>query len=160
MTIQKGDKIPSVKLRRFGKDGIEETDIADYIKGRKVVVFGVPGAFTPTCSTKHLPSYIQNYDALREKGVSEIICVSVNDAHVMKHWGEAMKADGKVTMMPDGNGELTKALGLEMDGTQYGLGMRSRRFSMVVDNGVAVDVQVEKPAEYIVSSGDACLARM
>jgi peroxiredoxin len=157
MTIKTGDKIPSVKLKRIGSTGMEEIDIADYIKDKKVVIFGVPGAFTPTCAQKHLPSYINNADKIKARGIDEIICVAVNDPFVMKHWGETAGADRKVTMMPDGNGAFTKAIGLEMDGTGFGLGMRSKRYSMIVDHGTVKEVNVEASAgDMNVSGGDVC----
>ncbi len=158
MTIKTGDKIPSVKLKRIGGNGMEEIDIASYIKGKKVVIFGVPGAFTPTCAQKHLPSYVNNADKIKAKGVDEIICVAVNDPFVMKHWGETAGADGKVTMMPDGNATFTKAIGLEMDGSGFGLGTRSKRYSMVVDDGIVKELNVEASAgDMNVSGGEVCL---
>ncbi len=161
MTIKNGDKIPSVKLKRLGAGGMEEIDFAQYLAGKKAVVFAVPGAFTPTCSQKHLPSYVNNAEKIKAKGVDEIICIAVNDPFVMKHWGESAGASGKVTMIPDGNAELTRALGLDMDGSGYGLGTRSKRYSMVVDNGVVKDLQVEEKAgEMNVSGGDACMTRL
>ena len=161
MTIAVGDKIPSVKLKRLGAGGMEEIDTADYLKGKKAVIFAVPGAFTPTCAQKHLPSYVNNAAKIKAKGVDEIVCVSVNDPFVMKHWGETAGADGKVTMLPDGNGALTKALGLEMDGSGAGLGTRSKRYSMLVENGVVKELEVEeKASDMTVSGGEACLARL
>ena len=161
MTIKPGDKIPSVKLKRLGASGLEEVDIAEYIKGKKVVIFAVPGAFTPTCAQKHLPSYVQNADKIKAKGVNEIICVAVNDPFVMKHWGVTAGAEGKVTMMPDGNAAFTKAVGMEMDGSGFGLGLRSKRYSMIVENGAVTGLQVEaSPGDMNVSGGEACLAAL
>lgn len=161
MTIKPGDKIPSVKLKRLGANGMEEIDIAAYIKGKKVVIFGVPGAFTPTCAQKHLPSYVNNADKIKAKGVDEIICVAVNDPFVMKHWGESAGADGKVTMMPDGNAAFTKAIGLDMDGSGFGLGTRSKRYSMVVTDGTVKELNVEASAgDMNVSGGDVCLTHL
>ena len=161
MAIKAGEKIPSVKLKHLGEGGMEEVDIASYVKGKKVVIFGTPGAFTPTCAQKHLPSYINNADKIKSKGVQEIICVAVNDPFVMKHWGMTAGATGKVTMMPDGNAAFTKALGLEMDGTGFGLGLRSQRYSMIVDNGVIIGLQIEASASDMnVSGADICLAKL
>ena len=161
MAIKIGDKIPSVKLKRIGASGMEEIDIAAYIKGKKVVIFGVPGAFTPTCAQKHLPSYVSHADKIKAKGVDEIICVAVNDPFVMKHWGETAGASGKVTMMPDGNAAFTKAIGLEMDGSGFGLGTRSKRYSMVVDDGTVKELNVEASAgDMNVSGGDTCLIHL
>lgn len=161
MTIKTGDKLPSVTLKRLGANGMEDVDTAKYVAGRKVVIFATPGAFTPTCAQKHLPSYVDNAEKIKAAGIDEIICVSVNDPFVMKHWGEVAKADGKVTMMPDGNAAFTKALGLEMDGSGFGLGIRSKRYSMIVDNGVVTELEVEAaPGEMNVSGGEACLIRL
>jgi peroxiredoxin len=157
MAIKAGDPIPSVKLKHLTKDGMEEISTDEIFKGKTVVLFAVPGAFTPTCSAKHLPSFIDNAQALKAKGVQAIVCMAVNDPFVMKAWGEQAKADGKVIMLPDGNAALTKALGLEMDGTGYGLGMRSQRFAMVVENGRVKTLHVEKPGAYEVSSAEAIL---
>lgn len=159
--IKKGDKLPAVTLKRLGDDGLEDIDIADYIKGRKVVIFAVPGAFTPTCMQKHLPSYIEKAEDIHAKGVDEIICIAVNDPFVMKHWGQVAGADGKVTMMPDGNAAFTKAVGLDMDGSDFGLGTRSKRYAMIVDDGVVQDLMIEeKPGEMNVSGGESCLAAL
>jgi peroxiredoxin len=161
MTIKTGDKIPSVKLKRLGVSGMEEVDIASYVADKKVVVFAVPGAFTPSCAQKHLPGYIQNAEQIKSEGIDEIICVAVNDPFVMKHWGEVSGADGKVTMMPDGNGAFTKAIGLEMDGSGAGLGFRSKRYAMVIDHGVVKDLQVEaSPGDVELSGAQACLLRL
>ena len=161
MTIQPGDKIPSVTLKRLGDSGIEDFDIAEYIAGKKVVLFGVPGAYTPTCSQKHLPGYIMRADTIRIKGVDEILCLSVNDPFVMQQWGEGLGADGKVTMLADGNADLTKALGLELDGSGFGLGTRSQRFAMVVEDGVVTGLDIEDDAGTLaISDADSCVARL
>lgn len=161
MTIKTGDKIPSITIKRLGAGGMEDVDMAQYVAGKKVVIFATPGAFTPTCAQKHLPSYVSNADKIKAQGVDEIICVSVNDPFVMKHWGETAHADGKVTMMPDGNAAFTKAMGLEMDGSGFGLGIRSKRYSMIVENGVVTELQVEAAAgEMNVSGGEACLVKL
>lgn len=161
MTIKPGDKIPSVKLKRLGANGMEEIDFGAYVAEKKAVIFGVPGAFTPTCAGKHLPSYINNAAKLKSKGIAEIICVAVNDPFVMKQWGEEAGAAGKVTMMPDGNAALTKALGLEFDGSGAGLGMRSKRFSMVVEDGVVKSLDIEaSPGDMAVTGAESCLLKL
>jgi peroxiredoxin len=129
----------------------------EFFKGKKVVLFGLPGAFTPTCSAKHLPGFVEKAAELKKKGVDTIACLSVNDAFVMSAWGKDQKADGKVQMLADGNGDFTRAVGLEMDGTGYGMGKRSQRYAMVVDNGVVKTLNVEKPGSFEVSSADAVL---
>ncbi len=161
MTIKTGDKIPSVTLKRLGDNGMEDVDIAAYIAKKKVIIFAVPGAFTPTCAQKHLPSYVSNAEQIKIKGIDEIICVSVNDPFVMKHWGEVSGAAGKVTMMPDGNAAFTNAIGMEMDGSGAGLGVRSKRYSMVVERGIVTQVEIEEnPGAVTVTGGDHCLAKL
>lgn len=158
MTIKTGDKIPSVTLKRLGKDGMESVDLAQYVKGKKVVLFAVPGAFTPACQDKHLPGYLKNSDKMKQQGVAEVICIAVNDPFVMRAWGEKMECDGKVTMMPDGNGEFTRAVGMEFDGSGHGLGKRSKRYSMIVDDGVVQSLEVEdSPGSVDLSSAETCL---
>ena len=154
MTIKPGDKIPSATLMEMqdGKPAPVSTD--SFFAGKKVALFALPGAFTPTCSAKHVPGFVANYDALKAKGVSEIACVSVNDAFVMGAWGKDQKSDGKVHMLADGNGDFTRALGLELDGTKFGMGKRSQRYSMIVDNGVVKSVNVEAPGAFEVSSAE------
>jgi peroxiredoxin len=129
----------------------------DFFKGRRVVLFALPGAFTPTCSAKHVPGFVANGDALKAKGVDAIACLSVNDAFVMGAWGKDQGADGKVHMLADGNGEFTEAVGLVMDGTKFGMGKRSQRYSMVVDDGVVKSLNVEEPGAYDVSSAEYLL---
>ena len=160
MTIKVGDKIPSATLMEMqdGKPTPVKTD--DFFSGRKVAVFALPGAFTPTCSAKHVPGFVNNYDALKAKGVDAIACVSVNDAFVMGAWGKDQKAGDKVHMLADGNGDFTRAVGLEMDGTKFGMGKRSQRYAMIVDGGVIKDLFVEKPGAFEVSAAENVLKHL
>lgn len=158
--IKVGDKLPSVTLRQVKESGVEEVTTDDFFKGKKVALFAVPGAFTSTCSVKHLPSFVNNSEALKAKGVDRVVCTAVNDAAVMRAWGEQGNASGKVSMLADGNGELTRALGLEFDLTKSGMGKRSRRYSMLVDNGVVKILNLEEPGAYGVSSGDHLLTQI
>ena len=144
MTIAVGDKIPSVTVQHKTADGIDQVSTDDYFAGRKVVLFAVPGAFTPTCSQKHLPGFVANADALKAKGVDEIACIAVNDAFVMDAWGKDQGAEGKVTMLADGSAKLAKALGLDMDLTERGMGPRSKRYAMVVDDGKVTALNVDE----------------
>lgn len=157
MTIKVGDRIPSVKLRTMTAEGPKEVSTDEIFKGRKVVLFALPGAFTPTCSAKHLPGFVQNAEALRKKGVDAIACLSVNDPFVMGAWGKDQKVGDKVMMLADGNGEFTKAVGLETDTSAYGMGRRSQRYAMVVDNGVVKALSVERPGSFEVSSAEAVM---
>jgi glutaredoxin/glutathione-dependent peroxiredoxin len=159
MTIEVGQKIPEVKLMKAGESGPEAVQSGDYFKGRRVALFSVPGAFTPTCSAKHLPSYVQNAGQLKAKGIDEIACTAVNDAFVMGAWG---RADGSadVTMLGDGNGDLAQALGLTMDGSGFGLGQRGSRWSMVVNDGKVEQLNVEAAGEYNVSSAEHMLGQL
>jgi peroxiredoxin len=143
MTIQPGDRIPSITLKRLSEDGMAEVKTDDIFSGKTVVMFGVPGAFTPTCSNKHLPGFVEKADAFKAKGVDDIVCMAVNDPFVMKIWGEQSGVGEKVTMLPDGNAELTAALDLGMDGTGAGLGQRCKRFAMVVEDGTVKKVSVD-----------------
>lgn len=153
-----GDKVPSATLMHKGADGIKPMPTDElFAAGKKVVVFAVPGAFTPTCSAKHVPSFLTNFDAIVAKGVDTIACISVNDAFVMDAWGKDQKSDGKVLMLADGNGEFTEKMGLVMDGSKFGLGKRSQRYAMVVQDGVIKTLNVEAPGAFEVSSGDAIL---
>ncbi len=157
MTIQIGDTLPDATLKMLGENGMEDVNVTSYFKNKKIVLFATPGAFTPTCAQKHLPGYINNADKIKSEGIDEIICLSVNDPFVMKHWGEVAGAKDKVTMLPDGNGEFIEKLGLTLDGSGAGLGKRAKRFSMVVDNLVVKDLQVETVASNVESSGaEAC----
>ena len=157
MTISVGDKLPDIKLVKATAEGPQPVQSADYFAGKKVALFALPGAFTPTCSAKHVPGYVNNYDALKAKGVDAIACVSVNDAFVMGAWGKDQNAGGKVHMLADGNGDFTRALGLEFDASKFGMGKRSQRYSMVVDNGVVKAVNVEQPGAFEVSSAEYML---
>ncbi len=157
MPIQEGQKIPSVRLKETNMQDVT-TDVL--FAGKKVVVFAVPGAFTPTCSEQHLPGYIEHADAIREKGVDDILCVSVNDAFVMDAWGKDRGAEGKVHMLADGNGDFARALGLDFDGSGIGFGLRAQRFAMIVDDGLVVKLAVEEPMKFEVSSAEAILAAL
>jgi peroxiredoxin len=154
MTIKIGDTIPSATLMQMKDGGPRPVTTDEIFKGKKVALFALPGAFTPTCSAKHLPGYIKNAEGLKAKGIDTIACLSVNDAFVMGAWGEAQGAGDKVMMLADGNGDFTRALGLEMDATKFGMGRRSQRYSMVVDNGVVKALNVEAPGAFEVSSAD------
>ncbi|WP_308911911.1 peroxiredoxin [Pseudokordiimonas caeni] len=160
MTIAVGDTIPAVKLTTMTADGPGPVMTEEFFKGRKVALFSVPGAFTPTCSAKHLPGFIDKAAEIKAKGIDEIACVAVNDVFVMNAWGKANTADGKVTMLADGNGDFARALGLEMDGTGFGMGKRSKRFSMIVDNGKVTVLNVEEPGAFQVSSADHMLGQL
>src|SRR5580704_16259874 len=157
MAIKVGDKIPTVTLRYLTADGVQAVSSDDSFKGKKVAVFGLPGAYTRTCASRHLPGYVSNSAALKQKGIDEIACLSVNDAFVMDAWGKEHNAGGKVTMLGDGSCELTEALGLTVDRIAAGMGIRSQRYSMVVDNGVVAELNVEPSGEYGISSAEAML---
>lgn len=161
MMIKTGETLPAVKLKRLGASGMEEIDTGYYFKGRKVVLFGTPGAFTPACSQKHLPGYVVNAAQIKAQGVDEIICLSVNDPFVMQHWGEVAGAGGKVTMLPDGNGAFSAALGLTFDASGAGLGTRCKRFSMIVEDGVVESLDVEDaPGNVELSGADMCMVKL
>ena len=157
MTIKVGDKIPSAKLHIMTEQGPKDVTTDEVFKGKRVLLFAWPGAFTPTCSAKHLPGFVQNASAIRAKGIDTIACLSVNDAFVMGAWGKDQKVGDKVVMLADGNAEFTKALGLENDNSSYGMGLRSKRYAMVVDNGVVKALNVEKPGSFEVSSAEAVM---
>src|SRR5512134_2644029 len=160
MTIQVGEKIPSVTLTRMGEKGPEPISTDELFAGKKVVLFAVPGAFTPTCSARHLPSFLEHADALKAKGVDEIVCASVNDIFVMQAWGQNQQADGKVILLADGDAMLTKALGLELDLTGKGLGLRSQRYSMLVEDGVVKSLNVDPAGSYEKSSAEEILRQL
>jgi len=157
MTIKVGDKAPAAKIKQMTPEGPKDLDTGEFFKGKTVVLFAVPGAFTPTCSAKHLPGFVEKAAEIKGKGVDVIACLSVNDAFVMNAWGKDQKAEGKVQMLADGNGDFTRAMGLELDGSGYGLGKRSQRYAMVVKDGVVKALNVEKPGAFEVSSADAIL---
>jgi peroxiredoxin (alkyl hydroperoxide reductase subunit C) len=152
MTIKVGDKIPSATLKTMTGDGPEDVSTDEFFKGRKVVLFGVPGAFTPGCSKQHLPGFVQSADAIKAKGVDAVACVAVNDVFVMGAWSEAQGAGGKVTLLADGSGVFARVLGLEFDLTERGLGVRSRRYAMVVDDGRVSTFHLEDGPGVSVSS--------
>src|SRR5215470_9248951 len=160
MAIKVGDKIPSVTLRYLTSDGMQSVSSGEFFAGKRVVVFGLPGAYTLTCSSRHLPGYVTNAEALRKKGIDAVACVSVNDAFVMDAWGKEHGAPGKIVMLGDGSAELTEALGLSVDRTSAGMGIRSQRYSMIVDDGVVTALNVEPSGEYGVSSAEAMLAKL
>jgi peroxiredoxin len=167
MAIKVGDRLPEGRLTEcveFDGQGCpvnpKDLNVQDLVKGKKIVIFGLPGAFTPTCSAKHVPSYIANFDALKKKGVDEIWCISVNDAFVMAAWMRDQKAAGKVRMMADGNGDYTRKLGLEIDRTAANMGIRSSRYSMLVEDGVVKKLNPEAPGKYEVSGAETMLGQL
>ena len=160
MTINVGDKIPAATLKTMGSDGPEEITTEDLFKGKAVALFAVPGAFTPTCSAKHLPGYVANAEALKAKGVDTIACLSVNDAFVMGAWGKDQNAGGKVQMLADGNADLTRQLGLDLDASGHGMGVRSKRYSMIVEDGAIKVLNQEPPGAFEISSAEAMLRQL
>jgi glutaredoxin/glutathione-dependent peroxiredoxin len=160
MTIKAGDKMPAGKFTRMTKDGPQKLATEELFKGKTVVLFSVPGAFTPTCDAKHLPGFVELADKIKAKGVDTIACTAVNDVFVMNAWGKSGNVGEKILMLADGNGEYVKALGLEMDATGYGMGMRGKRFAIIVKDGVAAHVDVEAPGEFKVSSADHVLQQL
>jgi peroxiredoxin len=160
MTIKIGDKVPSTVLTQMKGGAPQPVKTDDLFAGKKVAVFALPGAFTPTCSAKHLPGFIQHADDFKKKGVDAIACISVNDAFVMGAWGESQSAGDAVLMLADGNGDFTRAVGLEMDGSRFGMGKRSQRYSMLVEDGVVKQLNIEEPGAFAVSSADHMLAQL
>ena len=167
MRIKVGDKLPDGQVQEFIEVetagcslGPNTFNVPDLTKGKKIVIFGLPGAYTPTCSGKHVPGYVQQYDALKRKGVDEIWCLSVNDAYVMGAWGRDQHSTDKVRMMADGSADYTKKLGLELDLTARGMGVRCQRFSMLVEDGVVKSLNVEAPGKFEVSSAEAMLGKL
>ncbi len=159
MSIQIGDRIPSVMLSQMSEDGPQPLQSTQYFAGRKIVIFSVPGAFTPTCSAYHLPGFVELSDEFTRKGIDAIACMSVNDVFVMHAWGKSANATD-IDMLADGNGEFSKALGLELDATAFGMGKRSQRFALVADNGIVTHLMVEAPGEFRVSSAESVLAAL
>jgi peroxiredoxin len=160
MTIKVGDTVPTATFTTFGADGPGPITTDALFKGKTVALFAVPGAFTPTCSAKHVPSFKAHAADLKAKGVDTIACVSVNDVFVMKAWGENQGVDGDILMLADGNGDFTRAVGLELDGSRFGMGPRSQRYSMVVKDGVVAELNVEAGGEYRVSSAEYMLEQL
>ncbi len=161
MAIKVGDSLPEATFNTPGANGPQPVTTAEIFAGKKVVLFGVPGAFTPTCSNNHMPGYVQHHDAIKAKGVDTIAVVAVNDAHVMRAWGEATGATGKVMLLADGNADFARAIGLEMDGTAFGLGTRVKRFSMLVENGKVKTLAVEEtPRSAAMSGAEAMLGNL
>ena len=160
MTIQVGDLIPAATLTKVTDVGPQSVEAADYFRGRKVALFCVPGAFTPTCSVRHLPGFVERAAELRAKGIDEIACTAVNDAFVLAAWAEQGGATQSVTMLADGNGDFARALGLDADSSAFGMGRRSRRYAMIVDDGRVARLDVEAPGEFRVSSADYMLERL
>ena len=160
MTISVGDRIPSLNLVKATDEGPQPVDSDSFFSGRKVALFSVPGAFTPTCSARHLPSFVEKADELKAKGVDEIACTAVNDAFVMSAWGKSAGVDGKVTMLADGSGEFSDALGLSADFSKFGMGKRGQRWSAIVDDGVVKQLNVEEPGGYNVSSAEHMLGQL
>ena len=159
MSIQAGDQIPAAALSVMTSEGPTQLSTSDLFAGKRVVLFSVPGAFTPTCSAKHLPGFVDHADDILERGVDEIACMSVNDVFVMNAWGKSANAD-KITMLADGNGEFAQALGLELDAGGFGMGHRSQRFALIADNGVVTKLFVEGPGEFRVSSAEHVLTEL
>lgn len=159
MTIQVGDKLPHATFTKPGEGGLEAVDSDSFFAGRTVALFAVPGAFTPTCSARHLPGFVEKAAELKAKGVDEIACTAVNDAFVMGAWAKASGAEG-VTMLSDGNGAFAEAVGLTMDGSKFGMGTRSQRYAMLVEDGVVKQLHVEAPGEFKVSSADYLLEQL
>ena len=158
--ISPGQKVPSVTIKQVTADGASDVDTAALFAGKKAVVFSLPGAFTPTCSQKHLPGYVEKLPELKAQGVDLVACLSVNDAWVMQAWAEQHDALGKIVMLADGAGAFSKALGIELDLTAYGMGVRCARGVLTIDNGVVTSIDMEAPGKFEVSSADACLLGM
>jgi len=160
MTIKAGEKMPAGKFKTMGANGPQDLSTAQLFDGKRVVLFSVPGAFTPTCDAKHLPGYVGLAAQLKAKGVDTVACMAVNDVFVMSAWGKSSSVGEKVLMLADGNGDYARALGLELDATGFGMGKRGQRFAIVVDNGVATRVNIEGPGEFKVSAAEFVLGQL
>jgi peroxiredoxin len=160
MTIQIGDRLPKATFIKATADGPQPVDSEDYFRGRRIALFSVPGAFTPTCSARHLPGFVDKIDELRAKGVDEVACTAVNDAFVLQAWAKSAGAEDKVTMLADGNGAFVKAIGLDADFSKFAMGTRGQRFSMLVDDGIVEQLNIEEPGAFNVSSADYLLERL
>ena len=160
MTIQVGDKLPDATFIKATENGPEPVTTDSFFGGRKVALFSVPGAFTPTCSARHLPGFVEKIDELKAKGVDEVACTAVNDAFVLAAWAKQSGAEGRVTMLADGNGAFAKAVGLDFDGSKLGMGTLGQRFSMIVDSGTVVQLNVEEPGDFRVSSAEHMLGQL
>ena len=160
MTIKVGDRIPSMSLVKATSEGPQPVQTDDYFAGRKIALFSVPGAFTPTCSARHLPGFVERAEELHAKGVDEVACTAVNDAFVLAAWAKSAGAEGKVTMLADGNGDFAEALGLTMDGAKFGLGKRGSRWSAIVEDGVVKELNVEEPGAFSVSSAEFLIGQL
>ncbi len=160
MAIAKGEKVPSGTLKVAAPDGIKDVTTDELFGGKKVVLFAVPGAFTPTCSAKHLPGFVEKAGEIKAKGVDSIVCLAVNDAFVMDAWGKDQNTGDKVIMAADGSGDFTRALGLEFDASKFGMGVRAQRFALIIEDGVVQNVQIEAPMKFEVSSAEAILAQL
>ena len=159
MTISVGDRLPDVPLSIATPDGPQPTTSGEFFRGKRVALFAVPGAFTPTCSVRHLPSYVEKAGELKAKGVDEIACIAVNDPFVLAAWNQS-EGSGDITMLADGNGSFAEAVGLVMDGSKFGMGKRSQRYSMIVNDGVVEQLNVEAPGEYRASSAEQLLEQV
>ncbi len=160
MTIKTGERMPQGTFKRMTKEGPKDLTSEELFKGKTVLLFSVPGAFTPTCDAKHLPGFVQLAEPIRAKGVDTIACMAVNDVFVMNAWGKASGVGDKILMLADGNGDYARALGLELDGRKFGMGTRGQRFAILVRDGVAARVDVEEPGQFKVSSAEAMLAHL
>ncbi|MEY4269538.1 MAG: hypothetical protein RLZZ58_754 [Pseudomonadota bacterium] len=160
MSIETGQQLPATTLVKVAEGGPEQVNASDYFKGKKVALFSVPGAFTPTCSARHLPGFVDNAAALKAKGIDEIICTAVNDPFVMGAWAKSAGAGEAITMLSDGNGDFAKAVGLEMDGSKFGMGTRGQRYAMIINDGVVEQVHVEAPGEFRVSAAEFLLEHL
>lgn len=160
MSIKVGDRVPDARFMTMGPEGPRPMESGELFAGKTVALFAVPGAYTPTCSARHLPGFKTNAEALKGKGVDQIACVSVNDVFVMSQWGKDQDVGESILMLADGNGDFTRALGLEMDGSKFGMGRRSQRYSMIVKDGVVETLNIEEPGDFKVSSADYLLGQL